>query len=88
MLSPEILICDEIGSDKEAAIISDAHFGGIVFLASLHGADVSDAFRHPAVKKLCDEGVFRYIALLERRGSTVSQTLYEYANGSVGRIPC
>ena len=57
-------------------------------MASLHGADVSDAFRHPAVKKLCDEGVFRYIALLERRGSTVSQTLYEYANGSVGRIPC
>lgn len=88
VLSPEILICDEIGSDKEAAVISDAHFGGIVFLASLHGADVSDVFKHPAVKKLCDEGVFRTIAVLERRGGTVSQTLYDYADGSVNRIPC
>ena len=40
------------------------------------------------MKELCDEGVFRTIAVLERRGGTVSQTLYDYADGSVNRIPC
>lgn len=83
VLSPEVIVCDEIGSARDAAMISDAHFGGIAFMASMHGRDTSDALKHAAVKKLCDEGVFRYFYVLERKGCKVSGKLYEYADGSV-----
>ena len=88
VLSPEVILCDEIGSAHDAAMISDAHFGGIVFIASMHGAQADDALKHAAVKKLCDEGVFRFFYVLSRRSGKVSGTLYEYTNGKAEELLC
>ena len=59
-----------------------------IFFSDIVIKGITKSAVNQQLKKLCDEGVFRYIALLERRGSTVSQTLYDYADGSVNRIPC
>jgi stage III sporulation protein AA len=67
VMSPEIIICDEIGSKAEAGIISDANISGITFIASIHGKNVHDVFAKPWIKKLFDDGVFSYVYVLSRK---------------------
>ncbi len=76
VLSPEVVICDEIGSERDAAAIFEAHLGGIVFAASLHGRCTDDALKKPSVMTLCRAGIFRTLCVLERKGHKVESTLY------------
>lgn len=78
VLSPEVVICDELGSERDAAAILEAHFGGIVFAASLHGTGVEDALKNPSILTLCRSGIFRTFCVLERRGRKVESTLYAF----------
>ncbi len=75
-MSPEIIICDEIGSAKDADAINCAHTGGISVIASIHSTSLDDIFSKPSIKKLCDNGVFSYIYIMQRRNSKVSGELY------------
>lgn len=77
VMSPEIIICDEIGSKADADMLADSHIGGVVFIASMHGNSADNVLSKPAVFKLCNDGVFSYIYLLERisgktRGSLIN----------------
>ena len=75
VMAPEIIICDEIGSKADADIIRNAHMGGIVFIASMHGASERDVFAKSAVRSLCEDGVFSHLYLLSREGESVSGKL-------------
>lgn len=76
VLSPQVVICDEIGTPEDVRAIREAHLGGIVFAASLHGEAVFDALNDPAIGALCRDGIFRTLCVLERRGKGVKPRLY------------
>lgn len=82
-MSPEIIICDEIGSEKEADVIFSAHTGGISVIASVHASCLNDIYIKPSVKKLCDIGVFSHIYIMNRINGIVSGKLYEYSGKEV-----
>ncbi len=66
IFSPEIIVCDEIGSAEDVnAILSHCH-GGSLFFASAHAESRHPEALRPSVKRLIDEGVFQTIAFLER----------------------
>lgn len=77
VLSPEVIICDEIGSEADADAISAAHIGGVVFIASMHASSINGVLSKKSVLKLCNDGVFSHIYLLERNKNNISSSIHD-----------
>jgi stage III sporulation protein AA len=58
-LSPEVIICDEIG-DGEAEKILASQNTGVPLIATAHGGALCALMQRPGIKKLYEAGVFRY----------------------------
>lgn len=56
-LSPEVIVCDELGAGEESAILG-AQNTGVALIASVHAADPAEALRRPCVACLVEAGVF------------------------------
>lgn len=66
MLSPEIVLCDELSpGDLEA--VQSAVFAGVSVVASLHGGN--DALNRPLARALIDTGAFKTLVYLAGRGN-------------------
>ncbi|MCQ2456154.1 MAG: hypothetical protein MJ096_02245 [Clostridia bacterium] len=66
-LSPEFIICDEIGTREDAEAIRGAAGSGVRFVASAHAGSSRELFLSPIVGGLAETGVFgAYLGLLGR----------------------
>lgn len=63
-LSPDFIICDEIGSINEVSKIIDGMNSGIKFMISLHSSDLSELKRKHIFKLLVSEANFDTVVLL------------------------
>lgn len=62
--APQVLICDEIGSDREAEEILRAQACGVPLIATAHADSMEMILRRPCFRRLYDHGVFsRYVRL-------------------------
>lgn len=71
-LSPEIIICDEIGCESEIKEILDGMNCGVKFILSIHAESVHELARKKQFHEICKSGEFKNIILLsgsERPGS-------------------
>lgn len=69
-LSPQAVICDEIGDYEEADSILAVQSSGVPLIASAHGDDLSSLLRRPAIRLLDRAGVFgAYIGIRRQRGA-------------------
>lgn len=73
-LSPQILICDEIGTDADADAILAAYPTGVPLIASVHGGSAKEVAERRGIAELLAHGVFRTLFCLQRTGSTVRLT--------------
>lgn len=64
-LSPEMIICDEISTDREVQSILYAFSSGIAFALSVHINTRDDLLKKPIIKTLLKTGEFSYIVLLD-----------------------
>lgn len=80
VLSPQIIICDEIGSAEEAESIRLQKNSGTVFIASVHADSTEAIMKKEFLRKMFEEGVFGYTYLLNRKGGVFSGTFTEYGN--------
>lgn len=64
-LSPQVLICDEIGTYEEAERMLEAMNAGVPILASAHARDEEELFNRPQIKRLIDAGAISKIVLLK-----------------------
>lgn len=56
-MSPEVIICDEIGSGEQDAVIN-AQNTGVHLIASAHGNSIDGLRRRPFIKKMLEAGLF------------------------------
>ena len=71
VFSPQVILCDEIGSDADAeALIRNSH-SGVLFFASAHGRSTDEGALRPGLQRLLREGIFQHLALIERIPSPV-----------------
>ncbi len=66
-LSPQVIICDEIGTEEDAAAVAKGTNAGIMIIASIHAANYEGLMRRQQTKMLLETGAFETIVML---GST------------------
>ncbi len=76
VLSPQIIVCDEIATPAEAEKIIRHRNTGTLFIASLHSDSVQNALKMDFVKAMVDKDVFGAIYCLYKTKSGVSGELY------------
>lgn len=64
-LSPEYILCDELGSLEEAGEIAAGLTCGVRFLATVHCGSREELFSSPILRDLMDTGAFGGAALLD-----------------------
>lgn len=67
-LSPEIIICDEVGDMEEIRAIEAGINAGVRFIASIHAASREDLQRRPQARRLLETGAFDDVVLLAGGG--------------------
>lgn len=65
-LSPQLIVCDEIGSQPETDAALESLNAGVPLLAAAHGESLRQLAGRPALKPLFREQVFEYAVLLQR----------------------
>ena len=66
-LSPEYILCDEIGSAEEADAIMEVSHSGVSIAASAHGGSFEELMRCPYIRTLWENGIFGIcLGLLDR----------------------
>lgn len=65
LLSPQVIVCDEIGNTFEAEKIRHYAHCGVRFIASMHGSDIDDLMRRPCFKVLLENKIFEKLILLD-----------------------
>lgn len=82
-LSPEYIICDEIGSEAEGEAIMDASHTGVSFAASAHGGSFEELMRSQYIRKLWEAGIFDIcLGLLGRNADGSFETEISYFEDS------
>ena len=64
VMSPELLICDEIGGQAEADMLLHTMHTGVSLIASAHAADLQTLLLRPQIRRLTEAGIFRRGILL------------------------
>lgn len=57
-MSPQYMICDEIGNREEAAAILEASHCGVSFAASAHGGSFDEVMKSSYLRELWENGIF------------------------------
>ena len=68
-LSPEVIVCDEIGSAEEARAITAAVNNGAKIVATAHASTVKELYARKDMKNLLNSGAFRKIAIMMGGGN-------------------
>ena len=71
-LSPEVVFCDEIGSESDAMSILEAANTGVPLIASAHADGFESLVKRPHIKRLIDARVFERCIRIKREFSSHS----------------
>lgn len=76
-MSPQVIVCDEIGTDTEAESIKECLNSGVSVIASVHCSNVKEFLSKPQTSTLLKTGAFEYIVFLsDRKNPGVMKEIY------------
>lgn len=64
-MAPEVIVCDEIGNDGDAAALLSAVNSGVKVIVSAHGDSIYDLNRRRETSKLIHSGLFDFVVVLD-----------------------
>lgn len=86
-LSPEVIICDEIGTMNEIEALSMAFNSGVNMILTVHGIDLDDVRRRKSLKELINDNILERIVILSsKNGPGTLEKVYKIQEG--GQIKC
>ena len=77
-MNPEVVICDEIGSEEEALAIADAQNCGVPLVATTHSADICSLLRRGGIMALHRARVFGAYVRIRIGSAGFEYTVYEW----------
>ena len=75
VMSPEVIVCDEIGSYDDVKALSASMNSGVKIVASVHAGSPQELLTRKRIMKLVKSGIFEYIVFLEH-GCRTSSIVY------------
>lgn len=66
-MNPQAIVCDELGTEADAAALEAGLASGVVFLASVHCDSIEHLQSRPQLARLLHTGAFSTVVLLEGR---------------------
>ncbi|MDV4152173.1 stage III sporulation protein AA [Clostridium sp. AL.422] len=86
-LSPEILICDEIGTEGDIEALNMAFNSGVNIIVTIHGYSIEDIYKRKVFKDLLENSILeRVIVLSNRKGPGTIENIYSIGTG--GEFKC
>lgn len=86
-LSPEVLICDEIGTQGDVEALLMAFNSGVNIVVTLHGFSIDDIYKRKVFKELLDNSILdRIVILSNRNGVGTIENIYDVVLG--GEVKC
>ena len=68
-MSPDIIVCDEIGTQRDIEAVEYSVNSGVSFISTLHCSSVDELRRKDNVRKLVSCGGFKTLVFLDNRAS-------------------
>lgn len=65
VMSPDILVCDEIGNEKDISVLKNALCTGVSIIASVHAGSLNELTRRRNIAELIETGMFRFIVFID-----------------------
>ncbi len=66
-MSPQVIICDEIGSEEDALALRQCLHSGVRVIAAAHAADREELYARPALREILATGAFSTLIFLRGR---------------------
>lgn len=66
-LSPNVIICDELGSVAETKAVISGFNSGVPVITTIHASDLKECVNKPQLRMLAKHAAFEYLVLLEGR---------------------
>lgn len=83
-MSPDVIVCDEIGTSRDMTSIVTALSSGVSLITTIHGYDIEDLYNRPVFKEIIENKVFkRAIILSNRKGAGTVEHIYDLTNKSI-----
>lgn len=83
-MSPEVIVCDEIGTYKEMESIMMALNSGVKLITTIHGFGIEDLYKRDVFKEILNNNVFeRSIVLSSREKAGTIQYIYDFAKKDI-----
>lgn len=81
-MSPEVIICDEIGTYKDMESVIAALNSGVNLVTTIHGYDIEDLYKRPVFREVMENNVFnRAIVLSNKKGIGTVEYIYDFIKG-------
>lgn len=78
-MSPEIIICDEIGTYKDMESVLMAMNSGVSIISTIHGYGVEDLYERAVFKQIVENKVFKKgIVLSKKMGAGTIESIYDF----------
>jgi len=66
-MSPDVIVIDEIGSQKDVEALLEAINAGVTIICTVHGESLEEIHRRPSMQLLFKQQIFRRFILLDRK---------------------
>lgn len=67
-MAPQVIAVDEIGSREDCMALEEILNAGVSLICSVHGKNIEECFKRPALKELLEKGMFERLVVLSHRG--------------------
>lgn len=86
-LSPEVLVCDEIGTKQDIESLNMAFNSGVNIIITIHGYNIEDIYKRRVLNGLLENSILdRIVVLSNRKGPGTIENIYSIGNG--GEFKC
>jgi stage III sporulation protein AA len=80
-MSPDVIVCDEIGSHKDMESIVTALNSGVNLITTIHGFGIEDLYSRPVFKDIVENKVFkRAVVLSGKKGAGTVEYIYDFSD--------
>lgn len=76
-LCPQLILCDEIGNEEDAAAVMQSMGAGVPAVITVHGGSIDEIMLKPYIKSLLSKGAFNVAVGIERRDGGLKYTFSE-----------